>query len=104
MKVIQEILEAEKKAEGILKNAEKEKAKKIAKAREKALEKITHGKKDVEQQVDNHVRQQMAKLDQLKKKIRDSYAAEAKAIEKKAEKNSDKAAHFVLKAFMEEVK
>ena len=46
----------------------------------------------------------MAKLDQLKKKIRDSYAAEAKIIEKKAEKNIDRAADFVLHTFMAEVK
>ena len=104
MKVIQEILEAEKKAEDVSRLAEKEKAGKIAKAREKALDYLTQGKKETERQVDDHVRQQMSKFEQQKKKICDSYAAEAKIIEKNAEKNIERAADFVLNAFMAEVK
>ena len=97
-------MEAEKKAEGILKNAEKEKEKKIAKAREKALESVTQGKKAAEKKNDDYVQQQMAKLDQLKKKIRDSYASETKVIEKKAEKKIDKAADVMMKKLIEEIK
>ena len=97
-------MEAEKKAEGILKNAEKEKEKKIAKAREKALESVTQGKKAAEKKNDDYVQQQMAKLDQLKKKIRDSYASEINVIEKKAGKKIDKAADVMMKKLIEEVK
>ncbi|MBI4153231.1 hypothetical protein HY497_01795 [Candidatus Woesearchaeota archaeon] len=103
MKVIQEILEAERKAEEMILLAEKEKARKIARAREKALGRITQGKKGIERRIDVQVKQQTAKFEQQKKKICDAYAAEAKIIEKKAQKNIDRAADFVMNIFMADV-
>lgn len=100
--LIQQILITEKKADDILRNAERENAKIVAKAHEKALEALTEKKKIVERQVNGEIKQRMERIEQQKKRIHDKYAVQVEELERATTKEIGKGVSFVLRTLLSE--
>jgi vacuolar-type H+-ATPase subunit H len=98
---IKAILDAEKKAESIIQKAEKDKEKRIARARQKAITQLTAEKKVKEQEVDKEIANHMRKIEQQKKHIHNKHFALTAALAEKAEKNISKAVEIVVQKIQE---
>ena len=100
--VIQQVLQAEKSADALIKRAEQQKAQKIAKAREHSLEVFTEKKKGIEKEADASTKQQIKRIEEEKQKIERGYSEEAEKLMIKANLKIGKAASFLLDRFTSE--
>jgi len=101
MTIVQEILDAERKADNVVKKAEAAKEQKIAAARQKVVSALTEGKTELESTSDKSIKAIMKKLEQRKDKIIATYQKQADDVQKNAD--VDAAVSYVLKVMEEDL-
>lgn len=94
---VPQILNTEKKADEILKNAEREHVKAVAQAREKALRIAADKKKEAELRSDDEIKHRMKQIDARRNEIIIKYRKAASTIEQQAGRNMGAAASFIVK-------
>ena len=94
--VIGNIIEAETKADAIIKASQSEAKEMITKAKEISVVAIEEEKKRVEIDLQNEYNNALAKAKEIAREKLASTEAEADALNKKAEKNVDKSIEYIV--------
>ncbi len=100
---VKKVIEAEKKADDIIAEAQKEKGKILEKARHDALQLISDAQKKIDDEQDAFLHQREKEIDEKKQRILDAAAQTIAALERRAEGQLKKAEALILKKFKESI-
>lgn len=101
--MVQQVLETEKKAEALIKQAEKKKQHIIEKAKQDALGLISEQQKKIDEEQDAFLQEQQETIDKKKQHILEEGDSQIVLLENTSKKHIPKATAFVLKLFKEAV-
>jgi V/A-type H+/Na+-transporting ATPase subunit G/H len=102
--IVQEVLEAEKKAEQIIAQAHNDKEARLNKARNEALSYLSKQQKKIDEEQEEILQSKKESLEHQKQKVITEGESAVRGLEKKAKKNVEKATSFVLKTFQNKIK